>query len=95
MDDTAVQKIVCQAVVSDQYRARLLGSDREEVLRCSGLDASEQEALLAIHAETIEEFAAGVERVTRLWKRAGNRLPGREPIAIRQLIEVDLPPRSG
>ncbi len=95
MYDTAIQKIVCQAVVSDQYRARLLGSDRVEVLRCSGLDAREQEDLLAIHAETIEEFAAGVERVTRAWQRAGNRPPGKETFAIRRLIEVDLPPRSG
>jgi hypothetical protein len=95
MDDTAIQMLVCQAVVSDQYRARLLGPDRVDLLRCSGLGPGEQEALLAIRAETIEEFAAGVERVTRLWKRAGNRSSGEEVLGLRKLIEVDLPPRSG
>ena len=95
MNDTAVQKIVCQAVVSDQYRAKLLSSERVEVLRCAGLDSREQEALLAIRADTIEEFAAGVERVTRLWKQAANRIPGKEPCEIRRLIEVEIPPRSG
>ena len=74
MGETAIQKLVCQAVVSDQYRIRLLGSDRADVLRTSGLDEQEQEALLAIPAHTIEEFAAGVERMARQWKRTGTRV---------------------
>ena len=69
MCETAIQKLVCQAVVSDSYRNRLLGSERAEVLRTAGLDAKEQEALLSIRAATIEEFAAGVERMTRLRER--------------------------
>ena len=95
MFDTAIQKIVCQAVVSDQYRARLLGSDRAEVLRSSGLNFREQEALLSIHAETIEEFAAGVERIMRQWKQTGNRLGSREIVALRGLIAMEIRPRNG
>ena len=94
MGETAIQKLVCQAVVSDQYRIRLLGSDRADVLRTSGLDEQEQEALLAIPAHTIEEFAAGVERMARQWKRAGTGSIARETAAIRGMIEVEVPRRS-
>jgi hypothetical protein len=94
MCEAAIQKLVCQAVVSDHYRTRLLGSDRAEVLRTSGLDEQEQEALLAIPARTIEEFAAGVERIARLRKRTGSRAIARETAPVRGLIEVELPPRS-
>jgi hypothetical protein len=94
MDDTAIQKLVCQAVVSDQYRARLLGPGRLDVLRRSGLDAREQETLLAIRAETIEEFASGVERAMRLWRRAGKRSSDEKPLVLPRLIEADLPPRG-
>jgi hypothetical protein len=94
MGETAIQKLVCQAVVSDQYRIRLLGSDRADVLRTSGLDEQEQEALLAIPAHTIEEFAAGVERMARQWKRAGSGSIARETAAIRGMIEVEVPRRS-
>ncbi len=93
MGETAIQKLVCQAVVSDQYRIRLLGSDRADVLRTSGLDEQEQAALLSIQARTLEEFAAGVERMMRQWKRVGIGSIARETAAIRGMIEVELPPR--
>jgi hypothetical protein len=95
MSDTAIQKIVCQAVVSDSFRVRLLGSEREEVLRSSGLDALEQKALLSIPADTIEEFAAGVERVTRHWKKAGSRTAPSESAALRGWLAMEMPPGSG
>jgi hypothetical protein len=95
MLDTAIQKIVCQAVVSDVFRARLLGSEREDVLRSSGLDAAEQEALLSIRADTIEEFAAGVERVVRQARQAGSRSDPWESPAVRGWLAMELPPRSG
>jgi hypothetical protein len=95
MCDTAIQKIVCRAVISDAYRARLLGSDRAVVLRSSGLDAGEEMALMSIQAETIEEFAAGVERWMRLSKQAGSRHGKRESVAIRGMIAMELPPRGG
>ncbi len=94
MGETAIQKLVCQAVVSDQYRIRLLGSDRADVLRTSGLDEQEQEALLSIPARTIEEFAAGVERMARQWKRAGMGSIARETAVIRGMVEVEIPRRS-
>ncbi len=94
MGETAIQKLVCQAVISDQYRIRLLGSDRADVLRTSGLDEKEQEAVLAIPARTIEEFAAGVERMARQWKRAGSGSIARETAAMRGMVEVELPRRS-
>ncbi len=94
MGETAIQKLVCQAVVSDHYRIRLLCSDRADVLRTSGLDEQEQEALLAIPAQTIEEFAAGVERMARQWKRAGTGSIARETAVLRGMIEVELPRRS-
>ncbi|MGB7539563.1 MAG: hypothetical protein WBM17_13570 [Anaerolineales bacterium] len=91
MGETAIQRLVCQAVISDQYRNRLLGSERAEVLRTSGLDEQEQEVLLSIPAGTLEEFAAGVERMARQWKRAGMRSMATESAAPRGLIEVELP----
>jgi|GEM_PF-6334684 hypothetical protein len=94
MGETSIQKLVCQAVVSDHYRIRLLGSERAEVLRTSGLDEQEQQALLSIPARTIEEFAAGVERMTRQWRRAGMGSGARETAVMRGLIEVELPPRG-
>jgi hypothetical protein len=94
MDETAIQRLVCQAVVSDHYRIRLLGSERAEVLRTSGLGEQEQEVLLSITAGTIEEFAAGVERMARQWKRAGMGSIARDTAAIRGMIEVELPPHS-
>lgn len=95
MFDTAVQKIVCQAVVSDVFRTRLLGSEREDVLRSSGLNAAEQEVLLSIRADTIEEFAAGVERVVRQGRQAGCRSDPREAPAVRGWLAMELPPRNG
>jgi hypothetical protein len=50
--------------------------------------------LLSISAGTIEEFAAGVERMARQWKRAGTGSMARETAAIRGMIEVELPPHS-
>ena len=95
MYDTAIQKIVCKAVVSDHFRARLLGTDRAEVLRSSGLDAVEQEALLSISADTIEEFAAGVERMMRQWRQAGGRMETRETVPVHGLLAMEIPPRTG
>jgi hypothetical protein len=95
MYDTAIQKLVCQAVVSDHFRVRLLGSDRAEVLRTSGLGEVEQEALLSIPANTIEEFAAGIERMIRQRKQAGDRLDSQESVAVRGLLAMEIPPRTG
>lgn len=95
MSDTAIQKIVCQAVVSDAFRARLLGSERKDVLRSSGLDAVEQEALLSIPADTIEEFAAGVDRVLRQWKKTGNRMASSDSAALRGWLAMEMPPSTG
>jgi hypothetical protein len=94
MLDAVIQKLVCQAVVSDQYRASLLGSDRAEILRTSGLDLQEQEALMTIRARTIEEFAAGIERMTRQRKRANQGSPAGEVAVLRRLIKVEIPPRN-
>jgi hypothetical protein len=95
MYDTAIQRLVCQAVVSDRFRARLLGSDRAEVLRASGLGAVEQKELLSIPADTLEEFAAGIERMMRQGKPAGDRPDVGESVAIRGLLAVEIPPRTG
>jgi hypothetical protein len=91
MCEAVIQKIVCLAVVSERFRAQLLGAEREEVLRASDLDKQELEALMAIPAETIEEFAAGVERVTRTWKQGANRNRSREFLPIQNLIPIEAP----
>jgi hypothetical protein len=95
MCEAAIHKIVCLAVVNERFRTQLLGAEREEVLRVSDLDKQEQEALLAIPAETIEEFAAGVERVTRTFKQGANRNRCREVFPFRSLIPMEAPPREG
>ncbi len=94
MSDSVIQKLVCQAVVSDQYRARLLGSDRAEVLRTSGLDEFDQEALLGIQAQTLEEFAAGIERMARRRKQAVLAAAPNAGAVLRGWIELEIPPRS-
>jgi len=88
MCEAAIQQIVCRAVVSERFRDRLLGAEREEVLRNSDLDKREREAFLAIPAETIEEFAAGVERVVRGWKQGTNRIPCREILPMQSLVPM-------
>lgn len=93
MTEAAIQKIVCMAVVSGRFRSQLLGEERPEVLRSFGLDAKEQEALMGIHAGTIEEFAAGVERFTRAWKRSESGSRSMEPVSIPGWIPIDAPPR--
>ncbi len=95
MSEAAIQQIVCRAVVNERFRNRLLGGEREEVLRTSDLDLREQEAYLAIPAETIEEFAAGVERVMRGWKRSTNRFRRRETHPEPSLIPMVEPRRKG
>ncbi len=90
MSDVAIQRMICRAVVSEQYRDRLLGPDREEVLRASDLEMREREAFLAISAETIEEFAAGVERAMRGWRRRSKRKPSLEGLPIHNLISIEL-----
>jgi hypothetical protein len=95
MCEAEIQKIVCLAVVSERFRAQLLGVEREDVLRASDLDKREQSALLEIPAETIEEFAAGVERVTRMWKQGSTRNQCREFFPFHNLIPVEVPRREG
>jgi hypothetical protein len=95
MCEIAIQQIVCRAVVSERFRVRLLGATREEVLHTADLDPREQEAFLAIPADTIEEFAAGVERVMRGWKQAINRNRCREVLPMPSLIPMVAPRREG
>lgn len=95
MCEAAIQQLVSRAVVSERFRARLLGTEREEVLRALDLDLREQEALRDIPAETIEEFAAGVERVMRGWKQAANRNRCREILPMPSLLPMVAPRREG
>jgi hypothetical protein len=92
MSEAAIQKIVCMAVVSDRFRAQLLGMDRAAVLSEHGLIGREYEALMEISASTIEDFAAGVERLLRVWRRAeaGGRV--REPVPLAGCLVANLPP---
>jgi hypothetical protein len=93
MTEAAIHKVVCMAVVSGRFRSQLLGDERPELLRSFGLDAKEQEALMDIHAGTIEEFAAGVERLIRGWRRTENSSRCMEPVSIPGWISIDAPPR--
>jgi hypothetical protein len=95
MCEAAIQRIVCRAMVSERFRDRLLGAEREAVLRISDLDQREMEAFLAIPAETIEEFAAGVERVMRGCKHATNRICCRETLSMPSWIPMVAPHREG
>ena len=95
MSEAAIQQIICRAVVSERFRDRLLGADREQVLRSSNLDQREREAFLAISAETIEEFAAGVERAMRSWKRGAKKDHCMESLPIHNPISIDTPGRKG
>jgi hypothetical protein len=50
---------------------------------------------MAISAATIEEFAAGVERAIRGWKRGAKRNHFRESLPIHHPISIDTPGRKG
>ncbi len=95
MSEDAIQRIICRAVVSERFRDQLLGVDRGEILRNSDLDPLERVAFLAIPAETIEEFAAGVERAIRSLKRGGNTNHCRERLPIHDLSSIDTPGHEG
>jgi hypothetical protein len=94
MTEAAIQKIVCMAVVSGRFRSQLLGEERPAVLRSfGGLDAREQEALMGIQAGTIEEFAAGVERLVHGWRRTDIDPHSLKPVSIPGWIPIDSPPK--
>jgi hypothetical protein len=92
MSTEAIQKIICKAVVSDEFRSLLLGPNRAELLRDSGLEDPELEALAEIRAETIDEFAAGVERWMRMSRREANRVLPEKSLAVRKMIRMEAPP---
>ena len=73
MSIRGLNEVVGKAIISDSFRAGLLGSQRAETLRLfeDKLDADEQQALLGIQAETFADFAAAIELLIE--QREGRR----------------------
>jgi hypothetical protein len=65
MSIDALQLMVGRAVVSDEYRKGILNGRKAELIRELDLDPRESAAVLAIHASTLAEFAAAVDRIAK------------------------------
>ena len=60
-----MNEIIGKAVISDRFRAGLLNGRRAELIRQPEFDLEPEEAmaLMAIHADSLAEFAVAVEQL--------------------------------
>ncbi len=64
MSTDGINRMLGEAVISDRFRAGLLNGQRAELVGDPRfqLEADETAALLSIQADTLQQFAAAVER---------------------------------
>ena len=55
--------LVGKAVISDEFRDGILNGRRDELIRSFDLEPEEVAEVMAIQANTLEEFAAAVEQI--------------------------------
>jgi len=65
MSKIALQKIVGKAVISDNFRARLLDERRADLIDGFDLEPQERDQVLAIQAQTLADFAAEIQQITQ------------------------------
>jgi hypothetical protein len=83
MSVKGLNELVGRAIISDSFRAGLLNGQRAELLRQfeTRLEPEERQAVLAIQARDLADFAAAIERL--IAEREGRRLPTPpEPMAL-------------
>lgn len=70
MSARALDDLIGRAVASKEFCAAVLNGQRRELLKGYDLDPEEVTKLLAIQADTLEDFAAAIERLMRRAKAA-------------------------
>ncbi len=65
MSRIALQKIVGKIVISDNFRAGILNGRRAELIGGFDLEPEEYAQVMAIQAQSQEEFAAEIQRITQ------------------------------
>lgn len=72
MSTDGINRMLGEAVISDRFRAGLLNEQRAELVSDPRfqLEVDETAALLSIQAETLQQFAAAVERYIEQRKAA-------------------------
>ncbi len=70
MSTLRLQKLVGQAVISDDFRAGLMNERRAELLRLANLEPDELAAITAIRAANFAEFSAAVEALIEAREQA-------------------------
>ena len=68
--------MVCQAVLSDTFRTGILNGRRAELLGKCGLEPDEIAEIMAIRANTLEEFSAALLQIIHTREAALRRAPG-------------------
>ena len=63
MSASELDRLVCQAVLSEKFCAAVLDGQRAELIKAYNLDPEEVARLLAIHADTLPDFAAAALQV--------------------------------
>jgi hypothetical protein len=63
MSSRSLNELVSRAVVSDEFRAGILNGKRAELLRGFNLEPDEVAQVMAIRANTLQEFSAAIERL--------------------------------
>ena len=63
MSARSLQKLVTQAVISTQFRAGIMNGKRGELIRTFDLEPEEIAQVMAIRANTFEEFAAAINEM--------------------------------
>ena len=65
MSKIALQKIVGKIVISDNFRAGILNGRRAELISGFDLEPEEYAQVMAIQAQSQEEFAAEIQQITQ------------------------------
>ncbi len=65
MSKIALQKIVGKIVISDNFRAGILNGRRAELISGFDLEPEEYAQVMAIQAQSLEEFAAEIQQITQ------------------------------
>ena len=65
MSIRGLQFMVGRAVISEEYRAGILNGHKAELIRDLDLEPGETAQVMAIHATSLTEFAAEVERIVQ------------------------------
>jgi hypothetical protein len=63
MSTVRLNKLVGQAIVSENFRAKLLNGQRARLLAEWELEPVEAQSILSIRAGNLEEFAQGICRI--------------------------------